>query len=149
MEWTIFDFNNEDHHGVPCGQFNLRQYNIRRSQWHPTPVLLPRKSMDEGAWQAAVHWVAKSRTRLSNFTFTFHFHVLEKEMETHSSILAWRIPGTGSLVGCHLWGCTELDKTEATQQQQQYNIKTLCFNYLNVYFIYFILYNHLKISLLI
>ena len=50
--------------------------------------------MDGGAWWAAVHGVAKSRTRLSDFTFTFHFHALEKEMATHSSILAWRIPGT-------------------------------------------------------
>ena len=49
---------------------------------------------DRGAWWAAVHGVAKSRTRLSYFTFTFHFHALEKEMATHSSILAWRIPGT-------------------------------------------------------
>ena len=52
--------------------------------------------MDEGAWQAAVHGVAKSWTGLSNFTFTFHFHALEKEMATHSSMLAWRIPGTGA-----------------------------------------------------
>ena len=51
--------------------------------------------MDGGAWWAAVHGVAKSRTRLSNFTFTFHFHSLEKEMATHSSVLPWRIPGTG------------------------------------------------------
>ena len=51
--------------------------------------------MDGGAWWAAVHGVAKSRTRLGDFTFTFHFHTLEKEMETHSSVLAWRIPGTG------------------------------------------------------
>ena len=51
--------------------------------------------MDKGAWWAAVHGVAKSRTRLSDFTFTFHFHVLEKERATHSSVLAWRIPGTG------------------------------------------------------
>ena len=51
--------------------------------------------MDGGAWWAAVHGVAKSRTRLSNFTFTFPFHALEKEMATHSSVLAWRIPGTG------------------------------------------------------
>ena len=75
--------------------------------------------MDGGAWWAAVHGVSKSRTRLSDFTFTFHFHALEKEMATHSSVLAWRIPGTGSLVGCRLWGCTESDTTEATQQQQQ------------------------------
>ena len=51
--------------------------------------------MDGGAWQAAVHGVARSRTRLSNFPFTFHFHALEKKMATHSSVLAWRIPGTG------------------------------------------------------
>ena len=50
---------------------------------------------DGEAWWAAVHGVAKSRTRLSDFTFTFHFHALEKEMATHSSVLAWRIPGTG------------------------------------------------------
>ena len=52
--------------------------------------------MDGGAWWAAVHGVAKGRTRLSDFTFTFHFHALEKEMATHSSVLAWRIPGTGA-----------------------------------------------------
>ena len=51
--------------------------------------------VDGGAWWAAVHEVAKSRTGLSDFTFTFHFHALEKEMATHSSVLAWRIPGTG------------------------------------------------------
>ena len=55
--------------------------------------------MDGGAWWAAVHGVEKSRTRLSNFTFTFHFHALKKEMATHSSVLAWRIPGTGEPVG--------------------------------------------------
>ena len=70
--------------------------------------------MDGGAWWAAVHGVAKSRARLSDFTFTFHFHALEKEMAIHSSVLAWRIPGTGSLVRCHLWGHTESDTTEAT-----------------------------------
>ena len=51
--------------------------------------------LDGGAWWAAVHGVEKSRTRLRDFTFTFHFHALEKEMATHSSVLAWRIPGTG------------------------------------------------------
>ena len=51
--------------------------------------------MDGGAWQAAVHGVAKSRARLSDFTFPFHCHALEKEMATHSSVRAWRIPGTG------------------------------------------------------
>ena len=70
--------------------------------------------MDGGAWWAAVRGVTKSRARLSDFTFTFHFHALEKEMATHSSVLAWRIPGTGSLVGGRLWGRSELDTTEAT-----------------------------------
>ena len=51
--------------------------------------------MDRGAWKAAVHGVAEGWTRLSDFTFTFHFHALEKEMITHSSVLAWKIPGTG------------------------------------------------------
>ena len=51
--------------------------------------------MDGGAWKAAVHGVAQSWTRLSDFPFTFHFHALEKEIATHSSVLAWRIPGTG------------------------------------------------------
>ena len=64
---------------------------------------------DGGAWEAAVHGVAKSRTVLSDFTFTFHFHALEKEMATHSSILAWRIPATGkpgglSSLGSHRVG---------------------------------------------
>ena len=70
--------------------------------------------MDRGTWWAAVHGVAKSRAQLSVFTFTFHFQALKKEMATHSSVLAWRIPGMGSLVGCRLWGCTGLDTTEAT-----------------------------------
>ena len=59
--------------------------------------------MDGGAWWAAVHGVVKSWTRLGNFPFTFHFHALEKEKATHSSVLAWRIPGTGMgpSVGSH------------------------------------------------
>ena len=70
----------------------------------PTPVLSPGKShgrrglenpTDGGAWWAAVHGITRSQTRLSDFTFTFHFHALEKEMATHSSVLAWRVPGTG------------------------------------------------------
>ena len=75
--------------------------------------------MDGGAWWGTIHGVAESQTRLSDFTFSFHFHALENEMATHSSVLAWRIPGTGSLVGCRLWGPTESDTTEATSQQQQ------------------------------
>ena len=73
-DWTTFGEGN----GTPLQYFCLE------------------KPMDGGALQAAVHEVTKSRTRLNDFTFTFHFHALEKEMSTHSSILAWRIPGTGS-----------------------------------------------------
>ena len=80
--------------------------------------------MDGRAWQAAVHGVTKSWTRLSIFTFPFHFHELEKEMATHSRVLAWRIPGTVE-PGSRLWGRTEADTTEATQQQQQDTISGL------------------------
>ena len=60
--------------------------------------------MDEGAWKAAVHGVAEVQTWLSNFTFTFHFHALEKDMATYSSVLAWRIPGTGEPGGLSAMG---------------------------------------------
>ena len=68
---------------------------------------------DRGAWWAAVHGVAKSWTRLSDFTITFHFHALEKEMATHSMFLPGESQGRGSLVG-RLWGHTESDTTEVT-----------------------------------
>ena len=67
-----------------------------------------------GAWWAAVHGVVKSRTRLSDFTFIFHFHALEKEIATHSSVPAWRIPGTGEPGGLLSWGHTESDTTAVT-----------------------------------
>ena len=70
--------------------------------------------MEEPGGLQSVHGVAKSRTRLSDFPFTFHFHALEKEMATHSSVLAWSSQAQGSLVGFRLWGCTESDMTEAT-----------------------------------
>ena len=60
--------------------------------------------MDGGAWKAAVLGVSEGQTRLSDFTFTFHFHALEKEMTTHSSVLAWRIPGTGEPGGLSSMG---------------------------------------------
>ena len=80
----------------------------------PTPVLLPGESHGRRSLVAAVHGVAKSQTRLSDFIFTFHFHALEEGMATHSSVLAWRIPGTGKPVGCCLWGRTESDTTDVT-----------------------------------
>ena len=69
----------------------------RFGEGNGTPLLYSclENPMVRGAWWAAVHGVAKSRTRLSDFTFAFHFHALKKEMATHSSVLAWRIPGTG------------------------------------------------------
>ena len=75
--------------------------------------------MGGGAWWAAVHGVAKSRTRLSGFPFTFHFHALEKEKATHSSVLAWRIPGTGESGGLPSMGHIESDTTDVTEQQQE------------------------------
>ena len=70
--------------------------------------------MDGGPWCAAVHGVTESQIRLSDFSFTFHFHALEKEMATHSSVLAWRIPGTGEPGGLLSMGRTESATTEAT-----------------------------------
>ena len=95
-------------------------YTIKgRRQWHPSPVLLPGKSH---GWRSLVGyspWVAKSRTRLSNFTLTFHFHALDKEMATRSSVLALRIPGTvepGGLpsMGSHRVGHDWSDLAAAT-----------------------------------
>ena len=70
--------------------------------------------MDGGAWKAAVYGVTEGRTRLSDFTFTFHFHALEKEMATTPVFLPGESQGQGSLVGCCLWGRTELDMTKVT-----------------------------------
>ena len=70
--------------------------------------------MGGGAWKAAVRGVAEGRTQLSDFTFTFYLHVLEKEMATHSSVLAWRIPGTGEPGRLPSMGRTESDTTAAT-----------------------------------
>ena len=73
----------------------LSRLVIREGNGSPLQYSCLENPMDGGAWKAAVHGVAEGRTRLSNFTFTFHFHALEKEMATHSSVLAWRIPRTG------------------------------------------------------
>ena len=69
--------------------------NIGEGNGNPLQYSCLENPMDGGAWWAAVHGVSRCRTRLSDFTFTFHFHALEKKMATHSSVLAWRIPGTG------------------------------------------------------
>ena len=80
--------------------------------------------MDWGAWWAAVHGVAKTWTRLSDFTFSFHYHALEKEMATHSSVLAWRIPGTGEpgglpSMGLHRVGHDWCDSAAAAAARSQ------------------------------
>ena len=69
-------------------------FSFREGDGTPLQYSCP-ENPDGGAWWAAVHRVLKNQTRLSNVTFTFHFHALEKEMATHSSVLAWRIPGMG------------------------------------------------------
>ena len=76
---------------------NLRWTMVKLGEGNGTPLQYSclENPMDGGAWKAAVHGVAEGRTRLSDFTFTFHFHALEKEMATHSGVLAWRIQGTG------------------------------------------------------
>ena len=87
--------------------------------------------MDRAVWWAAVHGVAKSRTRLSDFTFTFHFHVLEKEMVTHSSVLAWRIPETGEPGGLPSMGSHRVRHdwsdlaAAATQAESEKELKSL------------------------
>ena len=80
--------------GVLHPKFNFLEISIRESDGTPVQYSCLENAMDGGAWWAAVHGAAKSQTRLGDFTFTFHFHALEKEMATHSSVLAWRILGT-------------------------------------------------------
>ena len=82
--------------------------------------------MDGGAWWAPVHEVAKSRAQLSDFSFTFHFHALEKEMAAHSSVLAWRIPGTGEAgglpsMGLHSVGLKRLSSIYSEVHQKEKN----------------------------
>ena len=76
-----------------------QEYVSREGNGTPLQYSCLENPMDSRAWKAEVHGVVEGWTRLSNFTFTFHFHALEKEMATHSSVLAWRIPGTGEAGG--------------------------------------------------
>ena len=98
-------------HGLYCVLRNSTTWSSLRTQGNGTPLQYSclENPMDGGAWWAAVYGVARSWTRLSDFTFTFHFHALEKEMATHSSVLAWRIPGMGEpdglpSMGSHRFG---------------------------------------------
>ena len=90
--------------------------------------------MDREAWRAAVHGVAKSQTQLSDFTFTFHFHALKKEMAIHSSVLAWRIPGTGEPGGLpsmgshrvgHNWSNLAAEPEHTRYTPKTYKLKIL------------------------
>ena len=106
-----------------------------RRQWHPTTVLLPGKSHGQRTLVGCSPRVAKSLTRLSDFTFTFHFHILEEEMASHSSDLAWRIPGTGEPGGLlsmgshrvrHDWSDLAMYTTTAAAAKSLQSCPTLC-----------------------
>ena len=90
LAWEIPPWTEE-----PTGQQSMQLRRVRHYYGNGSPLQYAclENPMDGGAWWAAVHGVAESWTQLSDFTFTFHFHALEKEMATHSSVLAWRIPG--------------------------------------------------------
>ena len=119
LEWIAIPFSREssqpkDRTQVSCipGKFFYRlshQWSPYAGEGNGTPLqhscLENRKY--GGAWWAAVHGVAKTRTRLSDFTFTFHFHALEKEMATNSSVIAWRIPGTGGAWWAAIYGVAQ------------------------------------------
>ena len=94
--------------------------------------------MDGGAWWTTVHGVAKSQIRLSNFAFIFHFHALEKEIATHSSVLAWKIPGTGELcglpcMGSHRVGCDWSDLVAAAATATTNEFEELFMNWMVIY----------------
>ena len=106
---------------IALQKFSLREGNVS-TQWQFLQYSCLEKPMDGGAWWAAVHGVTKSQTRLNDFTFTFHFHALEKEMATHSSVLAWRIPGMGEpgglpSMGSHRVGHDWRDSAAAAASQ--------------------------------
>ena len=115
----------------PTSLIHSVNYYFRRRQWHPLQHSCLENPMDGGAWWAAVHGIAKSQTRLSDFTFTFHFPALEKEMATHSSILAWRIPGMGEpgglpSMGSHRVGhdWSDLVVSSSSSSIQKFKIKS-------------------------
>ena len=133
---------------LPCQQVHLLHFS-GEGDGTPLQYSCLENPLDGRAWWAAVHGVAEGRTQLNDFPFTFHFHALEKEMATHSSDLAQRIPGTTEPVGCRLWGRTESNTTEATQQQQQYHISRFHISALicdvSLFLTYFTLYDSLQI----
>ena len=106
---------------VPCTQHQEVHFLVQyKGQWHPTPVLLPGKSHGWRSLVGCSPWGRWSWTRLSDFPFTFHFHALEKEMATHSSVLAWRIPGMGKpgglpSMGSHGVGLKRLSSSSSSK----------------------------------
>ena len=90
--------------GPVAGNWRTLIINPSRRQWHPTPVLLPGKSHGQRSLVGCSPWGREESGRTERLTFTFHFHALEKEMTTHSSVLAWRIPGTGEPGGLQSMG---------------------------------------------
>ena len=105
------------------GLYGLLAISIREGNGNSLQDSCLENPMDGGALWAAVHGVAKSRTQLSDFTFTFHFHALEKKMATHSSVLAWRIPGTGEPGGLPFMGSHRVrhDWSDLTTAEVQNN----------------------------
>ena len=90
-----FYCNGGNHNSINSLYLRILVPNSGEGNGNPLQYSCLENPMDGGAWQAGVHGVARSHTRLSDFTFNFHFHSLEKEMASHSSVLAWRIPGMG------------------------------------------------------
>ena len=103
-------------HGVAKSRTQLSDFTFMhwRRAWHPTPVLLPGGSQAWGAWRAAVHGVAKSRTCQATSLWLFAFMHWRRKWQPTPVFLPGESQGRGSLVGCHLWGRTESDMTEAT-----------------------------------
>ena len=107
--------------------------SLREGNGTPLQYSCLENPMDGGAWQAAVHGVARSQTLPSDITFTFPFHALRSKWQPTPVFLPGESQGLGSLVGCRLWGHTESDMTEATQQQQRHSsllhlsLPTRCF----------------------
>ena len=113
--------------------WNFRYLRLDYGEGNGTPLQYSclENPMGGGAWWAAVHGVEKSRTRLSDFTLTFHFYALEKEMATHSSVLAWRVPGTGEpgglpSVGLHRVGHDWSDLAATAARLDQHSIINKC-----------------------
>ena len=96
--------------GIRSQILETPELNYREGNGTPLQYSCLENPRDGGAWKAAVHGVAEGQTQLSYFTFTFHFHSLEKEMATHSSVLAWRIPGMGELGGLPSMGSQSLTR---------------------------------------